>query len=90
MVEATWIYEDNITQFLQVNTLEGDNELKRVGNVVWKGTLPIEWAPEKVNQWVRTGLDLTELAAEYRSTEFTQISQGNIWYLIPVSMTHDS
>ena len=26
----------------------------------------------------------------YRSTEFTQIFQGNIWYLLPVSMTHDS
>ena len=25
-----------------------------------------------------------------RSKEFTQIFQGNIWYLFPVSMIHDS
>ena len=31
-----------------------------------------------------------ELFHTYRSTEFTQIFQRNIWYLLPVSMTHDS
>ncbi len=62
-VEAMRIFEDNVAQFLQVNSLDSQEELHRVGRVVWKKALPIEWSPERRNQWVRTGLDLTQLVS---------------------------
>jgi uncharacterized protein YfaS (alpha-2-macroglobulin family) len=61
VVEAMRIYEDNVSQFLQVNTMEGDQELRRIGQVVWKRELPIEYAPGDRNRWIRTGLDLGPL-----------------------------
>jgi uncharacterized protein YfaS (alpha-2-macroglobulin family) len=65
IVEATRIYEDNVAQFLQINSLEGDRELRRVGKMVWKKALPVAWGPERKNQWIRTGLDLTSLVTGY-------------------------
>ena len=46
---------------------------------------------KKVEEWLfRNGNDLKAVRDINRSTEFTLIFQGNIWYLLPVSMTHDS
>ncbi|MFW6180667.1 MAG: MG2 domain-containing protein, partial [Spirochaetota bacterium] len=64
VVEALRIYEDNVVQFLQVNALGGDQELRRVGKVVWKRELPIDWTPDRTNQWIRTGLDLSRLVSD--------------------------
>jgi hypothetical protein len=64
VVEALRIYEDNVVQFLQVNQLAGDQELRRVGKVVWKRELPIDWSPERTNRWIRTGLDLSRLVSD--------------------------
>ncbi|MFZ5568984.1 MAG: alpha-2-macroglobulin family protein [Thermodesulfobacteriota bacterium] len=60
-VSALHIYETSIPQFLQVNTLDGEKELKRVGRTVWKKKIPLETPPDKNNQWVRYGLDLASL-----------------------------
>lgn len=65
VVEAMRIYEDNIAQFLQVNTLSGHKELKRTGKVVWRKALSIDWSSENKNQWLRTGLDLTPLVTNH-------------------------
>ncbi len=61
IVEATQVYEDNIPQFLQVNTLEGNRELSRVGRVVWKKVVPLNWKESDRDRWVTTGLDMTPL-----------------------------
>jgi alpha-2-macroglobulin len=63
MVEATRVFEDNVAQFLQVNSLDGQEELRRVGRVVWKKSLDIEWSANQRNQWIRSGLDLTQLVS---------------------------
>ncbi|MCP4404282.1 MAG: hypothetical protein GY801_44115 [bacterium] len=60
-VEAIQIYEKNLPQFLQVNSLEGERELKRVGRTVWKKLVQLDYKPEQKNQWVRYGLDVTPL-----------------------------
>lgn len=64
-ISALHIYEQNVPQFLQVNTLDGDRELKRVGRTVWEKTIPLETPPDKSNQWVRYGLDLSALVKKH-------------------------
>ena len=56
------IYEDNIAQFLQVNQLDGNRELKRAGRLVLKKTISLV-ADQPVNygQWNTFSLNLTEL-----------------------------
>jgi len=61
IVKAMRIYDRNILQFLQVNTLEEDNELERVGRVIWEKTIPLHFSPDKKNQWQRYGLDISPL-----------------------------
>lgn len=60
-VEAMQLYETNIPQFLQVNALDGNRELTRVGKVVWRKVVDLGFSPEQKNQWIRHGLDLTPL-----------------------------
>ncbi len=61
IVEVSKIYEQNIPQFLQVNKLDGDNELRRVAQTVWKKTIDLNITPDKQNRWMRYGLDLKPL-----------------------------
>ncbi len=63
-VEATKIHENNIPQFLQINDLTGENEMKRVGRIVWKKTIPLDFFPDQKNQWIRYGLDISSLTRE--------------------------
>ncbi len=56
------IYQKNIKQFFQVNQLDGDKELKRVGRVVYKGE--VQLTSDKVidlGEWNAFSLDLSEL-----------------------------
>ncbi len=61
IVEAFKIYGDNIPQFLQVNNLDGNQELYRVGKVVWREVVPVGFTEEQRNTWVRRGIDLSPL-----------------------------
>ncbi len=63
VVEAIRVPEGNVPQFLQVNDLDGENEMNRVGRVVWKKTLPLETTADKKDRWVTVGLDLSPLFA---------------------------
>ncbi len=63
-VEALQIAASNMPQFLQVNNLEGEQELQRVGRVVWKKTLPLDLTPDKENRWLKLGLDVQPLLAK--------------------------
>ena len=64
-IEAMSIPDSALPQFLQVNDLPGENELQRVGRVVWHKTLPLDITPDKENRWVPIGLDLTPLTSKY-------------------------
>ncbi|MBN2317622.1 MAG: hypothetical protein JXR49_01010 [Acidobacteria bacterium] len=64
VVKAIRVYEKNIPQFLQVNSLEEDGELNRVGRVVWEKTIPLGYTPDKKNRWIRYGLDVSPLIEE--------------------------
>ncbi len=63
-VEALQIAASNLPQFLQVNKLDGEQELQRVGRVVWKKTLPLDLTPDKENRWLKLGLDVEPLLAK--------------------------
>ena len=63
VVEAIRVPETNLPQFLQVNDLDGENEMNRVGRVVWRRTLALETTPDKQDRWRAVGLDLSPLAA---------------------------
>lgn len=64
IVEAYRIYGDNILQFLQVNELDGSNELLRVGDPVWSSSFDFNWDDGMKNRWVPRGLDLSALVKQ--------------------------
>lgn len=65
VVEALRVYGDNMLQFMQVNELDGKQELKRVGDVVWREEIDLGWTDDKKNQWVPYALDLSPLLAKH-------------------------
>jgi uncharacterized protein YfaS (alpha-2-macroglobulin family) len=65
LVEAFQIYGDNMAQFLQVNDLQGEKELYRVGEPVWTKSIDFPWKNSDQNRWIRQGLDLSELSRKY-------------------------
>lgn len=62
-VTAFRIYDDNLTQFLQVNPLSGSYELGRVGRNLWRKTIPLTAAD--LTKWNRFSLDVTELLKQH-------------------------
>jgi hypothetical protein len=58
-VTALRVFERNVPQFLQVNALDGEAELGRVGRFLWRKTIPLS-APV-AGRWTRYHLDVTEL-----------------------------
>ena len=61
-VEVIKIYEQNVVQFLQVNQLEGSNELRRVGKPVLQKSVRLDQAGiTDFERWNRYTLDLASL-----------------------------
>ncbi len=61
-VQIIRIFEDNISQFLQVNNLKGRNEMKRVGYPVVHKVVPLlSSGAVDLSHWDRYNLDLSEL-----------------------------
>lgn len=67
-VIATRIYPENIPQFLQVNRLDGSDEVGRVGRYLWRKTLPLGGPVS--GRWTRYSLDVGELLARYPGSMF--------------------
>jgi len=65
LVEAFRIHGNNMIQFLQVNSMDGERELDRVGEPVWTKAFDFPWAARDQNRWIRRGLDLSELSRRY-------------------------
>lgn len=60
-VRVIRIYESNVAQFLQVNTLDGERELARVGRLVSRRTIPLKTADAPdLGRWNRFYLDLEQ------------------------------
>ncbi|MCK9611310.1 MAG: MG2 domain-containing protein [Bacteroidales bacterium] len=58
------IYENNISQFLQVNDLDGEREMSRVGKLILKKKIQLQSAGAPVlnyGNWSRYYIDLSEL-----------------------------
>jgi uncharacterized protein YfaS (alpha-2-macroglobulin family) len=61
-VKVIRIYEKNIPQFLQVNSLEGSDELYRVGKVVTKKKIDLNIRNKNdYNNWTNYAIDLGEM-----------------------------
>lgn len=65
VVEALQVFDSNVPQFLQVNDLDGERDLRRVGRVVWSDEVKLGMTPEQEGRWVRYGLDLTPLVTRH-------------------------
>ncbi|CAG0991631.1 Alpha-2-macroglobulin [Flavobacteriales bacterium] len=61
-VSVVQIYEDNIAQFLQVNELDGNYEMKRVGRQILKTTIKLGTdKPLDLGKWNTFSFDLAKL-----------------------------
>ncbi|MFW5974855.1 MAG: alpha-2-macroglobulin family protein, partial [Bacteroidota bacterium] len=55
------IFEDNVFQFFQVNTYDGDKQLKRVGRIVYQGDMSLEnQNTSSLTHWNTYRLDLSD------------------------------
>jgi hypothetical protein len=63
-VAAFQIYPGNMAQFFQVNSLEGSEELARVGRYLWRKTIPLSDDPAVTSRPGRFDLDVTPLFKE--------------------------
>lgn len=62
MVQVVRIYERNVGQFFQVNNMDGNNELRRVGIPIYKKRIDLQSVGSlNVNRWCRYALDLTKI-----------------------------
>jgi alpha-2-macroglobulin len=62
-VTALRVYDDNMGQFLQVNKLDGNAEMGRVGRFLWHKLIPL--SGPITGRWTRYELDVTELMRKY-------------------------
>lgn len=62
-VEVFKIYQSNILQFLQVNDLEGENELERVGKIIMQRKISLTDLNSNANlhTWTRYALNLKDI-----------------------------
>lgn len=64
IVSAILINDQKIPQFLQINNIKGEQELERVGQLVWRDVVDLQLPPNKLNEWVRYGLDVSPLVQQ--------------------------
>jgi hypothetical protein len=87
-VAAFQIYPGNMAQFFQVNSLEGSDELARVGRYLWRKTVPLSDDPSATGRWSRYDLDVTPLFRESPGSLFRIVlsfNRGNSTYPCPAS-----
>ncbi|MBD3383834.1 hypothetical protein GF407_02805 [candidate division KSB1 bacterium] len=65
IVKAIRIKETNLPQFLQVNDLGGERELRRVGEIVWHEEISLNFTPDMANRWIQYGLDVSPLIEQH-------------------------
>lgn len=65
IIEAVKIPKHNMLQFLQINDLQDNGEMYRVGESVWQKAFDFAWTDDMKNRFVTRGLDLTELVNQF-------------------------
>jgi len=83
-VTAFQIYENDVGQFLQTNTLGGDSELHRVGRYLWRKTITLPAG--QPDRWNRHALDATELLRAHPGALFRltlSITRADSTYACP-------
>jgi hypothetical protein len=65
LIEAFQIYGDNMLQFLQINNLDGTQQLDRVGEPVWTKAVDFPWSDTDQNRWISRGIDVSELSRRF-------------------------
>ncbi len=60
-VRVIKVREKNVKQFFQVNHIDGDSELKRVGTVVLEKKIPFKTKGLDLAEWMNHSLDLADL-----------------------------
>lgn len=65
IVKAIRIKETNLPQFLQINDLAGERELRRVGEIVWHQDVSLNFTADKANRWIQYGLDVSPLIEQH-------------------------
>lgn len=64
-VYVTKVYENNILQFLQVNNLSGDYQMKRVSQEVYRQTILLNQNPEmNLHEWNKFFIDLSPIVSK--------------------------
>ena len=63
-VSAFEIYPDKMGQFLQVNSLRGNEETERVGRFLWKKEIPL--TATDPSKWNRYTFDVTQLMKQHK------------------------
>ena len=76
-VAAFRIYPGNMAQFFQVNSLEGSEELARVGRYLWRKTVPLSDDPAVTGRKTRFDLDVTPLFKENPGSLFRLVLTFN-------------
>ncbi|HOW85529.1 MAG TPA: MG2 domain-containing protein [Candidatus Aminicenantes bacterium] len=76
-VAAFQIYPGNMAQFFQVNSLEGSEELARVGRYLWRKTIALSEDPAVTGRWSRYDLDVTPLFKESPGSLFRLVLSFN-------------
>lgn len=69
-VRIVQIFENNILQFLQVNNYNENNELQRVGKIIYEGTINLNVNQNDKNQWKRFYIDISK---------YTKLQPGAIY-----------
>lgn len=84
-VRVIQIFENNVAQFLQVNQLDGDRQLKRVGRLVHKETIQLtSEKPVDFGKWNTFSLDLSKfIAAEPGAIYKIELSFKKSYSLFP-------
>lgn len=92
LIQAFAIYDYNIAQFLQVNELDGKNELYRVGEPVWTQNVSFDWDDSMQNTYIPRGIDVSALVKKYPKGMFQiriSFRKKNIKYRSPTKTEED-
>jgi len=89
-VTAFQVFSHNMPQYFQLNAMEGNQELTRVGRFLWRKTIPLSNDLAQCRQWTRYSLDVTRLLQENPGSLFRltlSFNRGNSTYPCPESGT---
>jgi hypothetical protein len=77
------IFSNNMAQFLQANSLSGNENLSLVGRFLWRKTVPLSTKAEETANWRRYSLDVSQLLKDNPGSLFRIIlsfNRGNSTY----------